>query len=109
MEKNILLLRLEIRQVCLFSTFLSQHCSRGLRQCSKAAGGGVLATELRPTPVTPRTVAHQASPSLGFSRQAYWSGLPFPSPGDLSHSGTEPGSPALQADSLPTEPQGNPR
>ena len=59
--------------------------------------------------MTPWTVAHQASLSLGFSRQAYWSGLPFPSPGALSHSGTEPGSPALQADSLLTELQGNPR
>ena len=45
--------------------------------------------------VTPWTVAYQASPSMGFSRQEYWSGLPFPSPGDLPHPGTEPGSPAL--------------
>ena len=44
---------------------------------------------------TPWTVAHQAPPSIGFSRQEYWSGLPFPSPGDLAHSGIEPGSPAL--------------
>ena len=43
-------------------------------------------------------VAHQASLSMGFSRQEYWSGLPFPSPGDLPHPGVEPGSPALQAD-----------
>ena len=41
---------------------------------------------------TPRTVAHQASPSMGFSRQEYWSGLPFPSPGDLPDPGIEPGS-----------------
>ena len=41
--------------------------------------------------------------SMGFSRQGYWSGLPFASPGDLSHPGVEPGSPALQADSLPSE------
>ena len=45
-------------------------------------------------------------PSMGFFRQDYWSGLPFPSPGDLPNSGIEPGSPALQADSLPSEPQG---
>ena len=45
---------------------------------------------------TPWTVAYQASPSMGFSRQEYWSGLPFPSPGDLSNPGTEPGSPALE-------------
>ena len=45
-----------------------------------------------------------AASSVGFPRQEYWSGLPFPSPGDLPDSGTESGSPALQADSLPTEP-----
>ena len=49
--------------------------------------------------VTPETVAHQAPPAMGFSRQEYWSGLPFPSPGDLSDPGIKPGSPALQADS----------
>ena len=43
---------------------------------------------------------------MGFSRQEYWSGLPFPSPGDLPDPGLEPGSPALQADSLPSEPPG---
>ena len=48
--------------------------------------------------VTPWTVSHQAPPSMGFSRQEYWSGLPFPSPGDLPNSGIEPRSPALQAD-----------
>ena len=45
---------------------------------------------------------------MGFSRQEYWSGLTFPSPGDLPHPGTEPGSPALQADSLPSEPPAKP-
>ena len=44
---------------------------------------------------TPWTVAHQAPPSMGFSRQEYWSGLPFPAPGDLPNPGIEPGSPAL--------------
>ena len=48
---------------------------------------------------TPWTVACQVPPSMGFSRQAYWSGLPFPSPRDLSNPGIEPGSPTLQADS----------
>ena len=57
---------------------------------------------------TPWTVAYQASPSMGFSRQEYWSGLPFPSPGDLPDPGIEPGSPALQADSLPSELPGKP-
>ena len=45
---------------------------------------------------------------MEFSRQEYWSGLPFPSPGDLPDPGIEPGCPALQADALLSEPQGNP-
>ena len=56
--------------------------------------------------VTPWTVACQAPLSMGFPRQEYWSGLPFPSPGDLPDPGIKPGSPALQADSLPPEPSG---
>ena len=56
---------------------------------------------------TPWTVAYQA-PSMGFSRQEYWSGLPFPSPGDLPNPEIEPGSPALWADALPSEPPGKP-
>ena len=56
----------------------------------------------------PWTVAHQAPPSMGFSRQEYWSGLPFPSPGDLPNSGIEPRSPVLQADALTSEPPGKP-
>ena len=55
---------------------------------------------------TPWTVAYQAPPSVGFSRQEYWSGLPFPSPGDLPSPGIEPGSPALQVDALSSEPPG---
>ena len=54
----------------------------------------------------PWTVACQAPPSMGFSRQEYWSGLPFPSPGDLPNPGIEPGSPTLQADSLLSQPPG---
>ena len=46
--------------------------------------------------------------SMGFSKQEYWSGLPFPSPGDLPDPGIKPGSPALQAHSLPSEPPGKP-
>ena len=53
---------------------------------------------------TPWTVAYQAPLSVGFSRQEYWSGLPFPFSGDLPDPGIEPGSPALQADALPSEP-----
>ena len=55
---------------------------------------------------TPWTIAHQTPLSFGFYRQEYWSGLPFPSPGDLSNPRMEPGSPALQADALPSEPPG---
>ena len=54
----------------------------------------------------PWTVACQAPLYIGFSRQEYWSGLPFPSPGYLSHPGIKPGSSALQEDSLPTELRG---
>ena len=53
-------------------------------------------------------VAHQAPLSMEFSRQEYWSGLPCPSPGDLPDPGIEPGSPTLQADSLPSESLGKP-
>ena len=55
---------------------------------------------------TPLTVAYQAPPSMGFSRQECWSGLPFPSPGDLPNPGIEPRSPSLQADALPFQPPG---
>ena len=58
---------------------------------------------------TPWTVAYQAPPSMGFSRQEYWSGLPFPSPGDLPDLGMEPRSPALEADALTSEPLGKPK
>ena len=58
--------------------------------------------------VTPWPVAHQAPPSMAFSRQEYWSGLPFPSPGDLPDAGIEPRSPVLQADALTSEPPGKP-
>ena len=56
----------------------------------------------------PRTIARQAPPSMGFSRQEYWSGLPSPSPGDLPDPGIELWSPALQADALTSEPPGKP-
>ena len=54
------------------------------------------------------TTAYQAPLSMEFSRQEHWSGLSFPSPGDHPDPETEPGSPALQADSLPSEPPGKP-
>ena len=61
--------------------------------------GGLVAKTL----VTPWAIARQSLPSMGFSRQEYWNGLPFPPPGDLSDPGVEPRSPAFQADSLLTE------
>ena len=57
---------------------------------------------------TPWTVDCQAPLTMGFSKQGYWSGLPFPSPGGLPNPGIEPRSPALQAVSLPSEPPGKP-
>ena len=57
---------------------------------------------------TPWTVAYQVPPSMGFSRQEHWSGLPFPSPGDLPDPGMKAGSLALQTDSLPLSHQGSP-
>ena len=73
-----------------------------------ACGGGGLIAKLCQTLATLWTEAHQAPLSMGFSRQEYWSGLPFPFPGDLPNPGIELGSPALQADSLPSEPPGRP-
>ena len=58
--------------------------------------------------MTPWAVAHQAPLSIGFPRQEYWSGLPFPFPGNLLNPGIESRSPALQVDSLLTEPPGKP-
>ena len=58
--------------------------------------------------MTPWTVARQAPLSMEFSRQEYWSGLPFPSPADLPNPGIEPRSPELQADALPAELPGKP-
>ena len=57
---------------------------------------------------TPWTVAYQAPPSMRFSRQEYWSGLPFPSPEDLPDPEIKPRSPALEADALTSEPPGKP-
>ena len=70
--------------------------------------GGNLVAQSCLTLATPWTAARQAPLSMGFSRQEYWSGLPFPSPGDLPDPGIKPGSPALQVDSLPSEPPGKP-
>ena len=58
--------------------------------------------------MTTWTVAYQAPPSMGFSRQEYSNGLPFPLPGNLPNPGIQPRSPTLQADALPSEPPGKP-
>ena len=71
-------------------------------------GGGLFAKSCL-TLVTPWTVACQVPLSMGFSGQEFWTGLPFPSPGDLPDPGIEPASPVLQKHSLPTEPPGKPR
>ena len=69
-----------------------------------ANGGSGLVAMLFPTLVTPWLIAIQAVRFMGFPKQEYWNGLPFPSPGNLPDTGTEPVSPALHMDSLPTEP-----
>ena len=68
----------------------------------------VLVAKLCPPLHDPLTIAHLAPLFMGFSRQEYWSGLPFPSPGDLPDPGIKPRSPALQTDSLPSDLQGKP-
>ena len=80
-------------------TRLPPALGQGMHACS-VAKLGLFATSW--------TVARQAPLSMGFPRQEYWSGLPFTSPGDLPDPGLEPRSPALQTDSLPSEPPGKP-
>ena len=80
-----------------------------MRDNPQIHGGGGLVTKSCPTLMTPWTIACQTPLSMGFSRQEYWNGLPFPSPGDLPNPGIKPRSPALQADSLPTEIRGKPK
>ena len=70
---------------------------------------GSLITKLCPTLGIPRTAACQAPLSMGFPRQKYWSGLPFPSPGDLPNPGIKPISPALAGSFFTTEPPAKPQ
>ena len=87
------------------------HTLRSAPGDAKGVSQGPFVWYLLPTEVAqscpilcdPWTVAYQAPPSMGFSKQECWSGLPFPSPGDLPGPGIKPGSPALQADALPSE------
>ena len=77
-------------------------CAETITTLLTGYGGGLVAKSCL-TPVILWTVTCQAPLSVEFSRQEYWSGLPFPSPGDLPDPGIEPRSPALLADDLPTE------
>ena len=79
-----------------------------LLQCMKVKRESEVAQSCL-TLATPWTAAHQAPLSMGFSRQEHWSGLPFPSPGHLPDPGIEARSPALQADTLTSEPPGKPQ
>ena len=81
----------------------TQNSMSSTLKALKWYGGGCLVAKPCMTLVTPWTVAPQAALSIGFSRQEFWSMLPFPSPGDLPNPKIEPGSPALQADDLLTE------
>ena len=93
-------------RLCLLNFFIQRI--KGSFAVIFISGGGGLLTKLCLTLETPWTVAFQAPLSMGFSRQEYWSGLPFPSPGNLPYPEVEPGSPAMQADSLPIKLQGKP-
>ena len=70
--------------------------------------GADLVSKSCPALLTPQTVTHQAPLSMGFPKQEYWNGMPFPSPGDLPNPEIEPTSPALQGDSTPLSHQGSP-
>ena len=83
----------------IFSAAIGACCRQVTRKCLSLSHVGLFAT--------PWTIAHQVPLSVGFSRQEYWSGLPFPSLGDFPDPGIEPGSPALQVESVPSEPPGN--
>ena len=102
--------------LCLFASIVTYHlqtqnCSCGDRtnkvfSIVQVVCVYVLVSKLCLTLCDP--MACKASLTMGFSRQEYWSGLTFPSPGDLPNPGIEPGSPALQGDSLLSEPPGTP-
>ena len=83
-------------------------CYDQLVSISPAAAAAAKSLQLCPTLCDPIDGSPPGSSVYGFSRQEYWSGLPFPSPGDLPNPGIKPGSPALQGDALPSEPSGDP-
>ena len=93
--------------VCVIAVALLVHCREFFLIKAATCGRNSVAQSYLLSHVqffaTPWTVAHEAPLSMEFSRQEYWSGLPFPSPGDLPDPGIEPGSLALQEDSLLSE------
>ena len=105
--KDFILALLEAMELVIQGAVIhsSAHQREGssVNQWGKKSGS-VSCSVLSDSFTTPWTVARQAPLSMGFSRQEYWSGLPFPSPGDLSNSGIKPRSPALQVDSSPSVP-----
>ena len=102
------ILYLEVKNTHLLEV---EKLKGGLREIGNDAGQLVKVKSLSHLKLfaTPWTVAYQAPPSMGFSRQECWSGLPFPSPGDLPDPGIKPRSPALQEDVLPSEPPEKPQ
>ena len=94
--------------VCVCARVRSEQGLLNMAKLCNLLNCGGLVTKLCPTLVTTWTVACQAPLSIGFSRQEYWCGLPFPSPGDLPDPGIKPTSPALTGRFFTTEPPGNP-
>ena len=87
------------------ANFALKFTSKPMSECMRAQS---CLSSVVSDSVTLWTVVHEASLPMGFSREQYWSGLKFPPPDDLPDPGTEPTSPALQADSLPLSHQGSP-
>ena len=105
--QTILCFRSPCRMSCLFQYRLLDPPPKFLTHRSLVGPVCMLVSHVRLF-ATPWTVACQAPLSMGFSRQEYWSGFPFPSPGDLPNPGIEPGSTTLQADTFLPEPPGKP-
>ena len=94
-----------VPSACIICTSLGDAHTGACQWQSRGGGCGSAGAVLSDSAAA-WTAAHQAPPSTGRSRQEYWSGLLFPSPGDLPDPGIEPRSPALRADALPSEPPG---
>ena len=107
----------EKEEICLWGLTWREKCSmidlkreeRGVTIVCKESESESEVARLCPTLCYSMDCSPPSSSVMGFSRQEYWSGLPFPSPGDLSDPGIEPRSPTLQADALTSAPPGNPK